>query len=275
MTAPIAPMLLRPPQFQIGAHYDVMADLDRDVHDDRELAEAEVDTAIRLIGSVPECMFLPCFGTGRHIAPLLARGVRRIVGVDLSPRCVDKALRSHQHDRRVELHVGDLIGWRTDEPFDASILLGNSFGDIIDPTLLRCVTRGMLAPLTTNGVFLMDYIGEAYLDRCRAGKPVRWEAELHGEPVFDDRTPRYDPIMHVMSIDVRATNRTTGARVWTGQYQKLILSDATLIRHFSELRFTAERLGHATELNSYYADHTGELGMIARSTWWSARRTLA
>ncbi len=272
---PVHASLLRPPQFRIAQHYDVMADLDRDVHDDRALAETEVDTAIRLIDSVPRRVFLPCFGTGRHIAPLLARGVQYIVGVDLSPRCVEKARESFGNDTRVELHVGDLTSWRTTERFDASILLGNSFGDIVDLDLLRRVTRGMVAPLTTDGTFLMDYIGEGYLDRCRAGTLVRWEAELKGKSVYDDRTPRFDPIMHVMSIDVRATDRSTGGKVWTGTYQKTILNDGSVKQHFREVGFNLSPIGPATQINPYYTHHTGELGMLACSTWWMGRRILA
>lgn len=267
--------MVRPCQFKIADHYDVMAQLDRDVHDDLALASAEVDTALEQIGSIPERVFLPCFGTGRHIAPLLERGVKRIVGVDLSPKCVEKARKAHLDDTRVSLYVGDLTSWYASEEFDASILLGNSFGDIIDPELLRRVTRGMVNPLCHNGVFLMDYIGRGYLDRCLDGKPVRWTARLHDIPVIDSRTPRYDPVSRVMSIDVRASHQTTGEIIWVGTYQKTILTDAEVKDHFRRLGIKMEPIGSATNLNPYYAYHTGELGMIARSTWWIGTRILA
>src|SRR3989344_4308206 len=112
-------------QFNIAGHYDVMAELDADVHDDALLSRTEVALALRLIGDAPRSVFLACFGTGRHIAALLAAGVKRIVGVDLSPKCVAKARRQWAGDQRVELHVGDLATWRTRERFDVCILLGN------------------------------------------------------------------------------------------------------------------------------------------------------
>jgi hypothetical protein len=133
----------------------------------------------------------------------------------------------------------------------------------------------MLAPLTTKGRFLMDYIGEGYLDRCREGEPVQWKAQLHGTPVFDDRTPRFDPIMHVMSINVRASDRRTRKKVWSGTYQKIVLNDEAVKRHFQDVGFDMDPVGPATQVNPYYAHHTGELGMIARSTWWMGRHILA
>lgn len=272
MSAPLSSSILRPAQFNLIEHYRVMAQLDADVHDNRALAESEVDTAIELIGSVPRRVFLPCFGTGRHIAPLLAHGVQRIVGVDLSATCVEKAYRAHCNDPRVTLNVGDLAGWQTAEPFDASIVLGNSFGDVIDPAILLRITHGMVASLAPSGVFVMDYIGTGYLDRCRMGKTVRWEAELNGRPVYDHRTPRYDSFSRIMSIDVVVTDRTTGEIVWRGTYQKLILTGEQITVHFATHGFDVNDVGLAIEVNPYYESHTDELGMIARSAWWVGKR---
>ena len=259
-------------QFEIASHYDVMAELDRDVHDDVELSRTEVDLALALMSTAPRSVFLPCFGTGRHIAHLLACGVKRVVGVDLSLRCVDKAQRQFADDARVELLVGDLASWRTSERFDAVILLGNSFGDIVDPKVLGKVTDGMLAPLASDGTFLMDYIGEGYLDRARGRVSSCWEATLHGIAVVDQRTPRFDEETRVMSIDVEARANHGGALLWTGCYQKAVLSDERLSAHFLERGFRCTAHGRATELNrDYYGSHHGELGMIARSTWWTGR----
>ncbi len=262
-----------PAQFDVARHYDVMEQLDRDVHDNSALAWAEVGTAIRLIGHVPRSVFLPCFGTGRHINALLWSGVQRIVGVDLSPKCVAKALKSHGQDPRVQLHIGDLTTWRTNERFDASILLGNSFGDVVDPDLLLRITRGMIDPLAKDGAFLMDFIGQGYLDRCRVGKTVVWQAELDGTPVNDARTPRFDPTTGIMTINVKVTDRATDRKVWRGAYQKLILGDDQVVDHFARVGMPVHSCGKATDLNPYYKLDTGELGMIARSTWWLGNST--
>jgi hypothetical protein len=246
-----------------------MAELDKDVHDNTRLSESEVAAAIGLLGSVPHSVFLPCFGTGRHIAPLLALGVKRIVGVDLSPACVEKAKRIHGRDFRVSLHIGDLGSWRSHERFDACILLGNSFGDIVNTRVLERVTLGMVEPVISDGAFLMDYIGEGYLDRC--GTTTRWESNLGDTLVFDDRTPRYDPRTGVMSIDVRAASAEDGDLIWSGCYQKIVLSQDAVREHFARVGVEIAPLGLATTLNSYYLDHEGNLGMIARSTWWIGR----
>lgn len=268
----------RPPtQFNIAAHYDVMAQLDQDVHDDTDLAETEAALALRLIGeTVPRSVFLPCFGTGRHINALLTLGVQRIVGVDLSPECVAKAQRAHGHDSRVKLTVGDLCTWRTPEKFDASILLGNSYGDCTDPVLLRDVTRGMVTPLGAGGTFIMDYIGEGYLDRCAARTTTTWDATLNGRNVRDARTPVFDPDARIMSIHVDVTDAISSTTTWRGRYDKRILADDEVTAAFSQHGVSVRRLGVATELNPrYYAHHAGELGMIARSAWWIGTKVSA
>lgn len=263
-----------PTQFDIAAHYDVMAQLDADVHDDHALAESEASLALRLIGeTMPRSVFLPCFGTGRHITALLALGVQRIVGVDLSPECVAKALRAHGHDPRVRLEVGDLRTWQSPEEFDASILLGNSYGDCTDLVLLRHVTRGMTGPLRPGGTFIMDYIGEGYLDRCAAGTTTTWDATLNGRNVRDARTPVYNPEACIMSIHVSVTDAISGIMTWRGRYDKRILTDGEVVTTFDQHGVSMQRLGVATKLNPYYAHHAGELGMIARSTWWTGTKT--
>lgn len=257
-------------QFNISNHYDVMAELDADVHDDIALAKSEVDLALVLIGHVPNSVFLPCFGTGRHIPRLLERGVDSIVGVDLSPKCVAKARRQFEQDSRVELVVGDLTRWRTAQRFGAGLLLGNSFGDVIDQWELGGVTEGVLDPLGGSGTFVMDYIGHGYLDRARARTPSTWSSTFRGIPVNDTRTPRFDEPSSVMSIDVVVKNQANARVLWKGCYQKRVMDDHEVTNHFSFLGFKMARHGLATELNKdYYRACDGDLGMIAKSAWWT------
>ena len=268
-------------QFNIAAHYDVMEQLDAEVHDDTVLATAEAVAALgivtRRLGRVPRSVFLPCFGTGRHIRALLEAGVEHIVGVDLSPACVAKARRQFVGDPRVQLHVGDL----TDKALtaslskcDAAILLGNSFGDVIDPDLAAKVTAGMMTPLVSGGVLVFDYIGEGYLDRCRKGHTSTWGGVINGVAVHDARTPRYDMSARVMTIDVVATRTDNGDIAWVGFYQKLIIDDSELIAHFGDLGVALELVGQAPQVVvDYYNDRDpADLGMIGRSTWWLATK---
>lgn len=255
------------PQFDIARHYDVMAQLDRDVHDDHRLSASEVDSALHLIGSVPERVLLPCCGTGRHIPRLLERGVCEIVGVDLSPACLAKARRQFGSDPRVSLIEADLRYWQTAARFDAAILLGNSFGDLVDPGMLLEVSQGMTRPLRSGGIMLMDYIGEAYL--ARIGQPTVWQAELDGQSACDTRTPRYDLATRILTIGVVVRHASTDALLWEGSYQKRILDPSEVVAHFAACGVHMLPLGAATDLNhEYYRGHEGELGMIARSTWW-------
>lgn len=262
-------------QFDLVQHYSVMTELDADVHTDEALAQADIDLALRLIGHTPESVFLPCFGTGRHIGPLLDAGVRRIVGVDLSPTCVAKAIDQFGTDQRVQLEVGDLRNWHTRESFQAVIVLGNSFGDIIDPVLLSEVTAGMTAPLCTNGYVVMDYIGTGYLDRCEQSISSEWQAILYGEDVIDRRSPCFNAESRIMTINIEVTNPSTGIRIWKGYYQKLVLTDEEFQRHFRQYgSVVMKSSGISADLNEYYAGYEGELGMLARSQWWVGRKYL-
>lgn len=260
-------------QFDIVSHYNVMAELDQDVHNDEALAASEVNTALWLIGDkVPVKVFLPCFGTGRHIGPLLERGVQRIVGVDLSPACVAKAQQQFGNDSRVHLEVGDLRNWACPEQVDAILLLGNSFADCIDPDLQQQITRGMLSPLKPQGTFVMDYVGEDYLERCQRRVTSVWTATLNGQPVVDRRTPRFDSTNSVMTIDVAVYPPGEEVPIWTGNYQKRLYSVEGVEHHFAQHYIMAMPIGLATQIVPYYFSSTHELGMLAQSTWWVGRK---
>lgn len=255
--------------FNIPSHYDAMHDLDRDVHDDTELAASEAQLALSLLPCVPRSVFLPCVGTGRHIAHLLRAGVRRIVGVDLSRKCLEKAAATHWNDERVELLRADLIKWETPEMFDAAILLGNSYGDITDPRLNAAFSAALVRPLKVGGTFVMDYIGRGYLDRCREQRSSTWNAVLWGQAVKDKRTPRFDADSSIMTIDIEATDPTSGELVWKSYYQKLILTHVDVAEIFAAQDMSMRHMGAATDLNPHYAStDPNSLGMIARSTWW-------
>jgi SAM-dependent methyltransferase len=259
-----------PRQFNIQRHYDVMAQLDQDVHGDELLAASEVNVALRLIDSVPRRVFLPCCGTGRHVAALLAAGVQQIVGVDLSPVCVAKGQARWSSDPRVSFYATDVREYRFCEQFDAMLLLGNSFGDIIDHQLAREVTAAMVAPVRPHGQVVMDYIGEHYAHRY--GQTTIWEAVLDGCPVWDHRCPEYDPLTGVMTIRVWVKEKASGRLQWKGYYQKMVLSNEEIVRHFTLSGVVLQPHGLATSLNPYYQKQEGELGMIANSTWWAGRK---
>lgn len=256
-------------QFDIALHYDRMEQLDRDVHDNVDLSRSEVEVAFKLVGHVPERVFLPCFGTGRHIPHLLERGVKRIVGVDLSPKCVAKAHGLIGDNSRVKLEVGDLREWKTNEQFAAALLLGNSFGDLLNYNELAKFARALLAPLAPDGAFVMDYIGAGYL--TKVDKSI-WDATIDGVAVSDERFPTFNPFNRVMTIRVNALAKDSGEVVYSGRYQKKILERWRVKRFFRKIDMRIRPMGIAHELNPYYQAHGGELGMIAKSTWWIGRK---
>ena len=258
-------------QFDVAAHYDIMAELDRDVHDNQELSLADVEHALALMRTVPRSVFLPCFGTGRHIQPLLDAGVQRIVGVDLSPVCVEKAQRFLQPGCNVHLEVADLLTWKTDETFDAVLLLGNSYGDIIDRTLNAEMTRQMLLPLKVGGAFVMDYVGRNYEGMCHAGQACSWPVVLNGQQATDTRTPSFDPNTRVMTISV--TVSSPGATIWEGKYQKLVLGQEDVKGLFVQQGVSMTPYGMAKINHPFHQKQFGGFGMLAAADWWIGRKT--
>lgn len=266
-----------PQQFDISSHYDLMGELDRDVHDNRALSTSEAQLAMTLAtqrrgGRPPKTVFLPCVGTGRHIGPLLDLGVELVVGADLSPACLDKARTAFRRDGRVKLMKADLCRWQPERSFDAVFLLGNSYGDLIELPSLMNFTSNITGAMADDGVFVMDYIGTNDLERAYARQSATWDAVLNGRPVKDKRTPRFDADTGIMTIDVEVTDVDSGKVVATSAYQKRIFDDPSLTNVFetNARGLTLVREGLAHELNPYYQSHSGELGMIARSAWWSA-----
>ena len=278
------------PQFEIAAHYNVMAELDADIHGNKELSRREVELALRLIGCVPETVFLPCFGTGRHIGPLLDAGVQRIVGVDLSPECVKKARQEFSREPHVSLILGDLCAPAPRQrQFDAVLLLGNSFGDLVDDRALKRFVAGITTPLKPGGCFVMDYIGTNYLKRCQSGAASEWSAMLSGCPVRDIRTPRYDKKGRVMTIEVEVRQYpypifgaipgailSRGTVLWRGYYQKKVLGHIAVQHLFDESGVRLQPRGKASSLNEYFLGHDpSEFGMISQSEWWIGTKTPA
>lgn len=259
------------PQFDLRRHYDIMAALDADVHRDAELSEAEASAALTLIGDVPRRTFLPGCGTGRHIRHLLASGVSKILGVDLSERCLAKARDDFGEDRRVALYCEDLRVWRTDESCDALVMLGNSFGDLVDLEETRRMVRQMVAQLKGRAVIIMDYIGTGFLRRCEEQSAGRWPINYQGRACTDTRYPWYDPKKRIMTIEVSLTDNSTGQHLWRGHYQKLVLDEGQVRALWRDCRVRLEPVGLATRipvLADHYAARRGDLGMLNASTWW-------
>lgn len=260
-----------PPQFDLRRHYDIMAALDADVHRDAELSAAEARAALTIIGDVPKRMFLPCCGTGRHIRPLLAFGVSKILGVDLSEKCLDKARDDFDQDRRVALYCEDLRAWSADEPCNALIMLGNSFGDLVDLGETRRMVRQMVAQLKGGAAIIMDYIGTGFLRRCEEQSATRWPIRYQGRACTDTRIPWYDPKRRIMTIEVSVTDDLNGQYLWRGHYQKLVLDEGQVRALFRDCGVRIEPVGVATRIpviRDYYASFRGERGMLGVSTWW-------
>jgi len=259
-------------QFDIPSHYDLMVELDSDVHEDLELSRSEVELALRLLGRVPESVFLPCFGTGRHIPPLLEAGVKRIVGVDVSNASVAKAVERLRGDARVELIVADLTKWNPKEQFEAVLLLGNSFGDVLDWSQLRRFVSALSRSLKADGLLIMDYIGQGYSHLYQGSDPLVWFSSYLGKPVKDSRKVCFCPDCQVLTIHIQVRDRDSGEHILYDTYKKVVLASGQVERLFGEYLIGMTRPDMACEINPYYSGLEANLGMLACSTWWVGKK---
>ncbi|OLT35443.1 hypothetical protein BJF79_32305 [Actinomadura sp. CNU-125] len=153
----------------MAAHYDspVPRRLAGEIHFDARLSRAEVAMVVSAYRQVrgrdlPELVYLPCAGTLRHVPPLLARGVCRVVAVDLSAESLRAGLEHNVPDpARVEIYHGDVRDARAVLPSAGAPLVvmgGNSLGDITDPDgHLRFIAH-LADALADDGVLVFDYV---------------------------------------------------------------------------------------------------------------------
>lgn len=73
-------------------HSEPMLRLAGEIHFDTELSHAGARAAARVYGApLPDLVYLPCAGTLRHAAPLLAEGVRKAYGRSSRSTCPSRA----------------------------------------------------------------------------------------------------------------------------------------------------------------------------------------
>lgn len=273
----------------VHAHYDsdLMLRLADEIHFDSELSRAEVQAATRVYGDLlPDLVYLPCAGTLRHAALLLAEGARQIIAVDLSElsltaglgRNVPADLRS-----RVTAYHGDVRDAGQVLPVDAvqlAFLGGNSLGDVVTPVGHRQFLHALARSLSPGGVLVFDYVSDRYLPAGTGPATSEWPQVWHGPEgdvdVVDRRTRICRPLgtsgMALLSVrcdilDLCSRQPLVRAHV----YSKLIVPDPLLKEQFAEAGLELTNVGPVADWSDYHRDRieqVGDLGMMGEPDCW-------
>ncbi|CAL9510551.1 class I SAM-dependent methyltransferase [Streptomyces sp. enrichment culture] len=273
----------------VRAHYDSepMLRLAGEIHFDAELSRAEVRAAARVYGGpLPELVYLPCAGTLRHAAPLLAAGARQVVAVDLSGpsltaglgRNVPAGLRG-----RVTAYRGDVRDAGPVLPDDGvrlAFLGGNSLGDITAPAGHRQFLHALARSLSAGGVLVFDYVSDRYLPAGTGPTTSEWPQVWHGPEgdvdVVDRRTRTCRPLgtsgMALLSIRCDILDlRTRRPLVPAHTYSKLIVPDPLLKEQCAEAGLELTNAGPVADWSHYHRDRidqVDDLGMMGEPDCW-------
>ncbi|MFC7896806.1 class I SAM-dependent methyltransferase [Streptomyces sp. NPDC057381] len=273
----------------VRAHYDSepMLRLAGEIHFDDELSRAEVRAAARVFGEpLPELVYLPCAGTLRHAAPLLAEGVRQVVAVDLSEpslaaglgRNVPAGLRGH-----VTAYRGDVRDAGQVLPEDGASLAflgGNSLGDVTTPAGHRQFLHALARSLAPGGVLVLDYVSDRYLPAGTGPSTSEWPQVWHGPEgdvdVVDRRTRTCRPLgtTGMALLRIRCDILELPSRrplVPAHVYNKLIVPDPLLTEQFAEAGLELTNAGPVADWSDYHRDRidqVGDLGMMGEPDCW-------
>ena len=142
-------------------------------------APEEVDKIIKLLQIEKPARILDlCCGVGRHSLALARHGFE-VVGVDRTPRFIEKARQeAARHDLDVQFHVGDMREYCRPEDFDIVLNLFGSFGYFEDPEADRKVVEHMVASLRPGGKLLIETMGKEILARSFQERDWTQEGDL-------------------------------------------------------------------------------------------------
>ena len=173
---------------QAAAHWDQHL-----IHDDAKINRI-LDYAD--IGPGQRILDVGC-GTGVLIPDYLARGVREIVGADISPRMIEAASRKFQNDRVTFLCCDvEQLGFQL--PFDR-VVVYNAFPHFPDPAALIDALAGYLKP--GGRLTVAHGMSRAKIDAHHAGRASAVSNGLMSEKQLAELMTR-----HGFAADVRISD---------------------------------------------------------------------
>ena len=119
-----------------------------------EQTRSEADFLERTLGKKRRLLDVPC-GNGRHSLELARRGCR-MAGMDLSPEFIAEARAAAKAEGlQAEFVVGDMrrLRWRSE--FDGAFCMGNSFGYMEHPAMIKFV-KGLARALKPGSPFVIE-----------------------------------------------------------------------------------------------------------------------
>lgn len=263
----------------IETHYGgLYMGLEGEIYFADKLSIAEITMVERFIdGKFAPTVYLPCAGTLRHVPPLVARGVKKIVAVDLSLKSLQKGLeRYRDYQRYVEVHHADVRDTHLFVPpegFSQVLLLGNSFGDVPDLEGHQQFIEALARSLAEEGILVFDYVGTRYNPPLGQKVESVWEDTLvtdEGEkiPVWDKRSRELEDLgkgMGILRFSCELIHRGTGMVLDTHNYQKLVIPDDVLEEQFRAAGLLLKNVGRVVDLSPYHRERvntSNDLGMM-------------
>ncbi|MBI2600747.1 class I SAM-dependent methyltransferase [Candidatus Daviesbacteria bacterium] len=271
-------------QDMVSAHYDnrTLMNLEGEIHFDRYLSIDEVKVVLSSYQKftdheMPEVVYAPCAGTLRHVSPLLERGVRRVIAVDLSHESLAVG-----RERFCQGDTGQVQTYNTDirdtdrfaqnHDIPLAFLMGNSLGDVTDSDGHLEFIEALGKPLKRGGVLVFDYMGERYNPPVGEVYDTTWpDRVIDGDIEFDvfDRRQRWS----VPNADGTSTLHLTCEVTSIGgelivpkhSYDKLVVPDPILIEQFARFGMKLHCLGPLRNYSSYHDRRIREkddLGMM-------------
>jgi SAM-dependent methyltransferase len=151
-----------------------------------EMAPAEVDAVIALLGVKPGAAILDlCCGVGRHALQLARKGFH-VTGVDRTSAYLRTAREKAAAEQlELELVQDDMRDFVRPSAFDAAINLYTSFGYFEDPVDDRRVVENLLHSLRPGGMLAMEMMGKEVL--ARIFLPRDWQELPDGSLFLQER----------------------------------------------------------------------------------------
>jgi len=144
-------------------------------------------------------------GYGRHLVPLVKKGVRA-VGFDLSPALIEEAsrrLRKADEGMRIGLVRADIRDLPFERVFDAACLMYTSIGYFDGEDENFRALASLARALKPGGLFLIETVNRDYF--IRSSLPKDW-IEKDGAYILEAKA--FDPVRSRSEIDVTVIDKT-------------------------------------------------------------------
>ncbi|SFX77173.1 Methyltransferase domain-containing protein [Thermoactinomyces sp. DSM 45891] len=188
-------------------------------HRDQQNAEQEVKQITEWLQLTTDDFILDlCCGTGRHTATLAMEHLN-VVGLDLSPTLLSKAV-SRNQPYKIPFIIGDMrhlpfVG----ETYDVVLNLFTSFGYFETDEENEQVIREVARVLKPKGRFLIDYLNREYVVEHLVAVSQREQDGIH---IQEERSIQGDFVVKKITLSDKQGERTYTEQVKMYTYDQMI-----------------------------------------------------